>query len=1113
MSNSSTRLFFNFISKILVIIFSTQLICCNQEKGKKLPLFEKLEADYTGIKAINQLIFDPKFNVYTYRNFYNGGGVGLGDINNDGLIDIYFSFNMEENKLFLNKGNFQFEDITSKANVAGKGAWSTGVSMADVNGDGLLDIYVCNSGDVKGDKKQNELFINNGDLTFTERAHQYGVDDRGYTTHAAFFDYDKDGDLDLYILNNSFQAIGSFNLRKNERGKRDSLGGHKLLRNDNNHFVDVSEQAGIYGSVIAFGLGVTVGDIDKDGWQDIFVSNDFFERDYLYVNNKNGTFKECLPEQMKSISGASMGADLADVNNDTYPDIFVTEMLPEKNDRVKTVTTFENWDRYQYNVTNGYHHQFTRNMLQLNNGNGTFSEIGRLSRVEATDWSWGALIFDMDNDGLKDIFVANGIVRDLTNQDYLQFASSEEVVKSVTSGRNVDYKKLIDAIPQTKMSNYAFQNKGSLDFENVAAQWGLGEPGFSNGSAYGDLDNDGDLDLVVNNLTLQPSIYRNNSDTLSRNNFLKFILKGLGKNTFAFGTKITVYKDRKEFYLEQMPIRGFESSVDTRPNFGLGIITEVDSIIVQWADEKITKLEKVKTNQTITLNQSDGVKKEVYESSLPQTSQLFQEEDLSISGIQFKHEENEFVDFDRDRLLYHMISNEGPKMAVGDVNGDKLDDFYIGGSKDHRGSLYVQKLSGKFISTNEELFEADKISEDMQSVFFDADNDGDQDLYVCSGGNEFPSSSSALIDRLYINDGAGGYTKMNQILPTFNFESTSTVKACDYDNDGDQDLFVGVRLQSFLYGVPVNGYLLNNDGKGVFQNVTETIAPSLIKLGMITDASWADIDGDKDMDLVVVGEWMPIKVFFNEQGKFKEGKSGLESSQGWWNVIKSADLDKDGDLDFVVGNHGLNSRFRASKEKPVSMYVNDFDQNGTVEQIITCYNGERSYPMALRHDLIQQMPSLKKKYLKYENYKDQTIADVFTAEQLKGAITASVTTLSSVALINDGKGNFTIQPLPKEAQLSPIYGLLIDDVDKDGNPDIIAGGNQYKAKPEAGRYDASYGIFLKGDGNGNFISVSAKDSGLFLDGEVRDIVKIKSKGSTKILVSRNNDSLEVLTTK
>ena len=651
MSNSFTRLFFNFISQFLVIIFSTQLICCNQEKEKKLPLFEKLEADYTGIKAINQLIFDPKFNVYTYRNFYNGGGVGLGDINNDGLIDIYFSFNMEENKLYLNKGNFQFEDITSKANVAGKGAWSTGVSMADVNGDGLLDIYVCNSGDVKGDKKQNELFINNGDLTFTERAHEYGVDDRGYTTHAAFFDYDKDGDLDLYILNNSFQAIGSFNLRKNERGKRDSLGGHKLLRNDDNHFVDVSEQAGIYGSVIAFGLGVTVGDIDKDGWQDIFVSNDFFERDYLYINNKNGTFRECLPEQMKSISGASMGADLADINNDTYPDIFVTEMLPERNDRVKTVTTFENWDRYQYNVTNGYYHQFTRNMLQLNNGNGTFSEIGRMSKVEATDWSWGALIFDMDNDGLKDIFVANGIVRDLTNQDYLQFASSEEVVKSVTSGRNVDYKKLIDAIPQTKMSNYAFQNRGSLDFENMAAQWGLAEPSFSNGSAYGDLDNDGDLDLVVNNLTLQPSIYRNNSDTLSRNNYLKFILKGLGKNTFAFGTKITVYKDRKEFYLEQMPIRGFESSVDTRPNFGLGIITEVDSIIVQWADEKITKLEKVKTNQTITLNQSDGVKKEVYESSLLQTNQLFQEEDLSISGIHFKHEENEFIDFDRDRFL------------------------------------------------------------------------------------------------------------------------------------------------------------------------------------------------------------------------------------------------------------------------------------------------------------------------------------------------------------------------------------------------------------------------------------------------------------------------------
>jgi enediyne biosynthesis protein E4 len=1098
------------LSLLVFVIFS--LTNCSENRRKKFTLFTLLPRDSTNIEAMNSLDFISDFNVYTYRNFYNGGGVALGDINNDGLLDIYFSFNMEENKLYLNKGNFRFEDITGKAGVAGKGAWSTGVSMADVNGDGLLDIYVCNSGDVKGDNKQNELFINNGDLTFSEKAHEYGVDDRGYTTHAAFFDYDKDGDLDLYILNNSFQAIGSFNLRKNERGKRDSLGGHKLLRNDNNHFVDVSEQAGIFGSVIAFGLGVTVGDIDKDGWQDIFVSNDFFERDYLYINNGNGTFKECLPEQMKSISGASMGADLADINNDTYADIFVTEMLPEKNERIKTVTTFENWDRYQYGVSNGYHHQFTRNMLQLNNGDNTFSEIGRMSGVEATDWSWGALIFDMDNDGLKDIFVANGIVRDLTNQDYLQFASSEEVVKSVTSGKNVDYKKLIEAIPSTKMSNYAFHNLGGLSFKNQAREWGLSEPSFSNGSAYGDLDNDGDLDLVINNLMQQPSVYRNNSDSLTKNNYLKFILKGLQKNTFAFGTKISVYKGDKSFYLEQMPIRGFESSVDTRPNFGLGSIDEADSVLVQWPDKKITILKNVKANQTIRLNQSDGLEMP-RDMGIAKSPKTFYRVAASGIGIDYVHKENEFVDFDRDRLIYHMISNEGPKMSVGDVNGDKLDDFYIGGAKDQSGELFVQQVNGRFISTNSELFEKDKVSEDTQSVFFDADSDGDQDLYVCSGGNEFPSSSSALIDRLYLNDGNGKFNKSNQILPTFNFESTSTVKAFDYDSDGDIDLFVGVRLQSFLYGVPVNGYILSNDGKGNFQNVTETIAPALLKVGMITDASWEDIDGDTDSDLIVVGDWMPIKVFLNSNGKFTESKAGFDNSNGWWNVIKSADIDNDGDIDFVVGNHGLNSRFRAGLRKPIEMLINDFDQNGTVEQIISCYNGDESYPMALRHDLIQQIPSLKKKYLKYENYKDQKVTDIFTQEQLKKAIVVSASTLNSSILINDGKGHFVVNSLPIETQLAPTFGLLVEDVDNDGNIDIVGGGNQYRTKPEVGRYDASYGFFLKGDGKGNFTSISAKQSGLFLDGEVRDIVKINSKGTSKILVSRNSDSVEVLTTK
>ncbi len=1112
-SNSESHSYISF--SVYCLVASLLMDCTPKEQKKELMLFTGIGEEHSGINFINSLPFDKDFNIYTYRNFYNGGGVALGDINNDGLIDIYLTSNLGVNKLFLNKGDFKFDDITEKAGVAGTSAWSTGVNMADVNGDGWIDIYVCNSGDIKGDNKQNELFINNGDLTFTEKAETYGIADPGYTTHAAFFDYDKDGDLDLYILNNSYQSIGSFNLKKNERPKRDVLGGDKLMRNDRDHFVDVSEEAGIYGSVIGFGLGVTVGDINKDGWPDIYVSNDFFERDYLYINNENGTFKECLPEQMRSISGASMGADLADINNDSYPDIFVTEMLPHENARLKTVTTFENWDRYQYNVSNDYYHQFTRNMLQLNHGDGSFSEIGRLSGVEATDWSWGALMFDMDNDGLKDIFVANGIYQDLTNQDYLQYVSNEEVVKSIVSGRTVDYKKLIESIPSTPIPNFAFHNQGNLNFTDMAKNWGLGEPGFSNGSAYGDLDNDGDLDLVINNVNSLTSVFRNESDKLfPENHYLKFELEGTDKNTFAFGTKITITHKDTIFYLEQMPIRGFESSMDPRPNIGLGKIDNVEQIVIEWPDGRSNVLLNVATNQTIQLNQQDGILVNPA-TSPPESKKRSAVFESSKNEISFTHIENEFVDFDRDHLIYMMLSSEGPRMSTGDINGDGRSDLYIGGAKDQAGSLFIQAANGSFIKSSQVELENDKASEDMGSLFFDADNDGDQDLYVCSGGNEFSTSSTALIDRLYFNDGKGKLTKSSQILPIAKFESTSTVKATDYDSDGDMDLFVGVRLLPFSYGLPVNGYILNNDGKGNFTDVSNQIAPGLQNVGMITDATFADVDGDLDEDLLVVGEYMPIKVFVNDGGKFidQTTQSGLEKSNGWWNRLEVADLDNDGDIDFVVGNHGLNSRFRASIEKPVCMYINDFDQNGTIEQLVCTYNGDKSYPMALRHDLVSQIPALKKKYLKYENYKNQTITDIFTPEQIKNAVTLEAYNLSTSILINDGHGKFRQKALPVEAQLSPVYGIEIADFDADGNQDILLGGNFYKTKPEVGRYDASYGLLLAGDGKGNFTPLSADQSGIRIDGEVRDIISISSAKETLILASRNNDSILTYTTK
>ena len=937
-----------------------------------------------------------------------------------------------------------------------------------------------------------------------------------YTTHAAFFDYDQDGDLDLYILNNSYQAIGSFNLKKNERPKRDSLGGDKLMRNDRDHFTDVSEEAGIYGSVIGFGLGVTVGDVNKDGWSDIYVSNDFFERDYLYINNKNGTFKECLPEQMKSISGASMGADLADINNDSYPDIFVTEMLPNDNARLKTVTTFENWNRYQYNIQNDYYHQFTRNMLQLNNGDGSFSEIGRLSGVEATDWSWGALMFDMDNDGLKDIFVANGIYQDLTNQDYLQYVSSEDVVKNILSGNKVDYKKLVELIPSTPIPDFAFQNQGDFSFINKAEEWGLSAPNFSNGSAYGDLDNDGDLDLVISQVNAVASIFKNESNRLlPENNYLKFELTGVDGNTFAFGTKITVRHKGKIFYAEQMPIRGFESSMDPRPNIGLGKIDTVEQILIQWPDGKSNLLLNTHTNQTLKLDQRNGVPLNTIDTHAVDESSdsdpIFRQVD---SAPLFTHVENDFVDFDRDNLIYHMLSNEGPRMSVGDINNDKLEDFYIGGAKDQAGALFVQTQSGGFKRSNEKLFEQDKASEDLGSLFFDANGDGYQDLYVCSGGNEFSSSSYALVDRLYMNNGHGAFTKSKQILPVSTFESTSTVSAADYDSDGDLDLFVGTRLRTFRYGTPVNGYILKNDGKGNFTDVTKDVAPGLRNLGMITDATWSDVDGDKDQDLIVVGEYMPVKIFINDVNKFTDHTetAGLSKSNGWWNRIEASDIDDDGDIDFVVGNHGLNSRFRATRERPVCMYVNDFDQNGTIEQITCTFNGDKSYPIVLRHDLVAQIPSLKKKYLKYEAYKDQTITDIFSSVELANAIKLEAFELASSLLINDGHGRFSIQHLPIEVQFSSAYGFEIGDFTRDGIKDILVGGNFYNAKPEVGRYDASYGQLLKGDGNGGFEAVPSKESGIKIHGEVRDIIRIKSRTGDIILVSRNNDSIVAFTT-
>jgi hypothetical protein len=1082
--------------KIYALLVFILFVSCNETEIKK-PQFELLTAETTGINFRNDLVSTDIFNVYRYRNFYNGGGVAIGDINNDGLQDIYLTSNLNENKLYLNKGNFTFEDITTTANIAGSKAWSTGVSMVDINADGFLDIYVCNSGDVAGDNKQNELFINNTDGTFTEKAAAYGLADLGFSTHASFFDYDKDGDLDVYLLNNSYQAIGSFNLTKNERPKRDVLGGDKLFQNQGNHFVDVSEKAGIYGSVIGFGLGITVSDVNNDGWEDMYISNDFFERDYLYINQKNGTFKEQLTTSLNSISGASMGADAADINNDGYNDIFVTEMLPKEYDRLKTVTTFEDWNKYQYNLKNDYYHQFTRNMLQINNQNTTFSEVGRFSGVEASDWSWGALFFDMNNDGLKDLFIANGIYKDLTNQDYLRYVSNEEILQSLVTNNKVDYKKLIDIIPSNKVKNHAYINKGNLEFDRENN--GLNTAGFSNGAAYGDLDNDGDLDLVVNNVNMPLFVYKNNLDTKA-SNYLKVVLNGEGLNTNAVGAKVKLATKTATYFLEQQPARGFQSSMDNRPNFGF---KEKDSLTltINWPSGKRTQLQNIEVNKTIILFEKDA--QLVVKNEPIVTQNIFTK---NKNTIQFIHKENNYIDFNVDRLLPFMRSAEGPKMAVADVNNDGTEDLFIGGSKNNIASLFIQKNSA-FLKKETTAFNNQRAAEDAESVFFDADNDGDLDLYVCSGGVETSKYSANYLDKLYLNDGTGSFTLSKQKLPTTaQYHSSSSVVVADIDNDNDLDLFVGERAIPNRYGAPGSGFLLINDGTGKFTEQSANLAPEFKNLGMITDAIFIDITKNGYKDLVVVGDFMGVAVFENQQGKFKRTeKNTLSNLKGWWNTIEKSDLDNDGDFDLILGNHGLNSRFKATPKNPIKLYVNDFDKNGFLDPILsfTGIDG-KEYPYALRHNLVDQLKYLSKKFPDYESFKVATIQDIFTPQQLQESKILEANTLASVILFNEGAFNFSVQKLPLETQFSPIYAIATSDFDNDGDQDILLGGNLDGVKPEFGRYDASFGNYLENTGNRVF-KFHQQGKGLKVNGQIRDLKVLKNK----VFITKNNDSLEV----
>jgi hypothetical protein len=1070
-------------------------------------LFTKLPPAYTGIAFENRVEATATLNVFNYRNFYNGGGVATGDLNGDGLPEVMLTSNLHGNRLYLNRGHFHFQDVTKESGVGGKGFWATGVTFADVNGDGLLDIYVCYAGNVAGQKRANELYINqgvdaNGIPTFREEAAQYGLADQGFSTQAAFLDYDRDGYLDMYLLNNSSRAVTSFGL-KNTRNVRDSLGGDKLFHNDGNrHFTDVSAKAGIFGSEIGLGLGVGVSDLNRDGWPDIYVSNDFFEHDYLYINNHDGTFSEQLPKAMPYSSYFSMGLDIADVNNDGLPDVYTTDMLPEDEYRLRTTSAFESWQVYQAKVQNGFHSQFMRNMLQINNGNGTFSDVGQMARVAQSDWSWSALIADLDLDGNKDIFVTNGLAKDVTSQDYIAFLGNARTMDMATKSGKVDFKALTDAMSSTKLPNYAFHNNGDLTFTNESGSWGLDTPSFSNGASYADLDGDGALDLIVNNENDTASIYRNNARALSGNRYLQVALNGEGHNRFAVGAKVTIETGKKTLFQEVSPTRGFQSSVDYVLTFGVGTVDTLHKVTVDWPDGRQSVLQNVATNQRLRINQAGSSAA----ATIPRNTTPLFTDVTSRTPIDFVHRENDYVDFDRDRLMPKMLSMEGPGVAVADVNGDGLDDVFIPGPKGEASALLIQRRDGSFVRSNEKLFAPDSISEDVSGVFFDANGDGHPDLYVVTGGTEFSEIASPLEDRLYLNDGKGNFRKALDALQPLEI-SGSRAAAADYDGDGNVDIFVGGRSVPGRYGLDPQSVLLHNDGKGHLIDVADVAAPGLSRVGMVTDAVWKDVDADGRLDLVVVGDWMPLTIFRNTgHGKLaRMTVPGLEKSNGWWNRIIAGDFTGNGRVDFIVGNFGVNSRIRATASEPVSMYVKDFAQTGFVQQVVSYYNGGKEYPLELRDDLIGSLGFLKNRYPTYKSYARQTIPEIFAQNELGDAVVRKAYTFATTLFRNNGDGSFTMIPLPAEAQVAPVFGILAQDFDGDGKPDLLFAGNFDGLKPELGKMEASYGLFLRGDGKGHFTPLRAVDSGFFVTGQVRDITRVHTGSGDKYLVARNND--------
>ena len=1074
-------------------------------------LFSLLALDKTHVDFQNNITEGLNTNVLMYEYFYNGGGVAVGDINNDGLDDIYFTSNMESNRLYLNKGNMTFEDITVSAGVAGReGPWKTGTTMVDVNGDGLLDIYVCYSGNLKPEKRANQLFINQGTslsrgqgVTFVDKAAEYGLNSFGTSTQATFFDYDKDGDLDMFLLNHNPKSLPVLDeastaelLKKDDPNNGMRLFKHNKNTNGEPLFQDVTTQSSLLSSALSYGLGAAMADYNGDGWTDMYISNDYTIPDFLYINDKKGGFINELSKSIGHNSQFSMGSDAADINNDGLTDIFTLDMLPEDNHRQKLLVAPDNYEKFDFNVKVGFGHQYMRNMLQINQGlvdnQLTFSEVGQLAGISNTDWSWSALFADYDNDGWKDLYVTNGYLRDYTNLDFLKYMG-DYMQNNKGNIQRQNVLELVKKIPASNLTNYMFQNNGNsqntggLTFKKIG--WGTAKPSNSNGAAYADLDNDGDLDLIVNNINQAAFIYQNDADKQpNKNHYLKVKLLGNEQNRLGLGAKVTIFNKGAMQYLEQMPTRGYQSSVSPILHFGLGQNATIDSLKIVWLSGKLEIIKDLKADNLFVLeekNASNNAK-----NATNNEGGIFNE---IPSLIAYKNVKTTINDFKRQPLLTNPLSFVSPCLAKGDVNGDGLEDVYVGGTSGQAGALFIQNKNGSFTQKPQPAFEADKVSEDADALFFDANSDGFNDLYICSGGYaNFQPEDPALQDRLYINDGKGNFTKNSTALPK-NLSSKSCVRVADINGDGKPDLFVGGRVVVGRYPETPLSMLLINDGKGNFTDQTNALAPNLQKIGMVTDAAFYDLNNDKKPELIVVGEFMPITVLSINNGHFEDVTAQYfdKKYSGLWNKLLVEDLNNDGKVDLIVGNLGLNSQLKASDKEPAELFYKDFDDNGSVDPILCFYNKGKSYPYITRDELLDQMSIMRTRFPDYKSYADATMKDIFKSDELKGSIRLEANTLKTMLFMSDVNNKFKEYDLPIEAQSSPIFTITSLDFDKDGKKDILLAGNINHARLKFGKYDANYGLLLRGDGQGGFSTVTQSQSGLRLQGDVRSIISLK----------------------